>query len=47
MKNPKVIAAIFAAAIGACGVLYPDYSGMLNVIAGMVLGKEYLPQTKK
>lgn len=45
--NPKVWAAIAAAALAVIGVLYPEFEGVAGTLAGLLLGKELLPQTAK
>lgn len=44
MNKAKVIAATIAAVLAAVGVLYPEFRELAAVLAGIAVGKEYLPQ---
>lgn len=45
--TPKVISALVAGVLAVVGNLYPDYLAPLAAVAGILVGKEYLPQSNK
>jgi hypothetical protein len=47
VNKAKLIAALVAAALAAVGVLYPELREIATVLAGLAMGKEFLPQAGK
>lgn len=43
-STAKMIAAGVAALLAAVAVLYPEHQALAATLAGVLLGKEYLPQ---